>query len=118
SSAFDGVLGNSTSMVEDLLNIRIDNPITGYGRGMSAIRKLDMLVYTLSAQRRASGGQQDDVLSRLMSAPSGDEAEPQINEKQIHDHILTFLAAGHETTAIALTWTCYLLARSPDVLAR
>ncbi len=118
SSAFDGVLGNSTSMVEDLLNIRIDNPITGYGRRMAAIRQLDMLVYTLIAQRRASGGQQDDVLSMLMSAPSGDEAEPQLNEKQIHDHILTFLAAGHETTAIALTWTCYLLACYPQVRAR
>src|SRR5581483_1953051 len=110
-SAFDGVIGNSTSMAEDLLNIHIDNPITGYGRRMAAIRQLDILVYTMIAQRRADEGQQNDVLSMLLSASSGDEAEPQLNEKQIHDHILTFLAAEHETTAIALTWTCYLLAR-------
>ena len=52
SDAFDGVIGSSTSMAEDLLNIRIDNPITGYGRRMAATRQLDMLIYTLIAQRR------------------------------------------------------------------
>src|SRR6266849_6425502 len=43
SDAFDGVIGSSTSMAEDLLNIRIDNPITGYGKRMAAMRQLDML---------------------------------------------------------------------------
>src|SRR3989442_10154646 len=52
SDAFDGVIGSSTSMVEDLLTIRIDNPITGYSRRMAAMRQLDMLIYTLIAQRR------------------------------------------------------------------
>ncbi len=36
SDAFDGIIGTSTSMAESLLNIRIDNPITGYGRRMAA----------------------------------------------------------------------------------
>lgn len=36
-------------------------------------------------------------------------------DKQIRDHILTMLIAGHETTANALTWTYYLLAQHPDV---
>src|SRR3989442_12514093 len=52
SDAFDGVIGSWTSMAEDLLNIRIDNPITGYGKRMAAMRQLDMLIYTLIAQRR------------------------------------------------------------------
>src|SRR5947209_6316706 len=52
SEAFDGVIGSSTSVAEDLLNIRIDNPITGYGKRMAAMRQLDMLIYTLIAQRR------------------------------------------------------------------
>jgi cytochrome P450 len=115
SNAFDGIIGSSTSMAEDLLNIRIDNPITGYGKRRAAIRQLDMLIYTLIAQRRDDDRDYHDVLSMLMSAQSGEEPGTELNEKQIHDHILTFLAAGHETTAIALVWTFYLLAQYPQV---
>src|SRR6266513_1830265 len=115
SDAFDGIIGTSTSMAESLLNIRIDNPITGYGKRMAAIRQLDMLIYTLLAQRRDDDRDYNDVLSMLMSAQSGEEPQTKLTEKQIHDHILTFLAAGHETTAIALVWTFYLLSQYPQV---
>ena len=115
SDAFDGVIGSSTSVAEDLLHIRIDNPITGYGKRMAASRQLDMLIYTLIAQRRDDDRDYYDVLSMLMSAPSGEELGTKLTEKQIHDHIVTFLAAGHETTAIALVWTFYLLSRYPQV---
>src|SRR6266571_726125 len=118
STAFDGVIGSSTSMAEDLLNIRIDNPITGYGKRMAAMRQLNMLIYTLIAQRRDDERESNDVLAMLMSAESGEEPETKLTEKQIHDHILTFLAAGHETTAIALVWTFYLLSQYPQVRAK
>ncbi len=115
SDAFDGVIGSSTSIAEDLLNIHIDNPVTGYGKRMAAARQLDMLIYTLIAQRRDDDRDYQDVLSMLMSAESGDEPGTKLTEKQIHDHILTFLAAGHETTAITLVWTFYLLSQYPQV---
>ena len=95
SDAFDGVIGSSTSIAEDLLNIRIDNPVTGYGKRMAAIRQLNMLIYTLIAQRRDDDRDHGDVLSMLMSAESGEEPGTKLTDKQIHDHILTFLAAGH-----------------------
>jgi cytochrome P450 len=115
SDAFDGVIGSSTSMAEDMLKIRIDNPITGYGKRMAATRQLDMLIYTLIAQRRDDDRDFNDVLSMLMSASSGEDPETKLSEKQIHDHILTFIAAGHETTAITLVWTFYLLSQYPQV---
>src|SRR5215471_12650683 len=115
SAAFDGIIGSSTSIAEDMLNIRIDNPLTAYGKRMAATRQLDMLIYTLIAQRRDDDRDYHDVLSMLMSAQSGEEPETKLTEKQIHDHILTFLAAGHETTAIALVWTVYLLSQHPQV---
>lgn len=118
SNAFDGIIGSSTSMVEDFLNIRIDNPITGYGKRMAATRQLDMLIYTLIAQRRDNDRDYNDILSMLMSAQSGEEPGQKLSEKQIHDHIVTFLAAGHETTAIALVWTCYLLSQYPQVRSK
>src|SRR5712692_1743496 len=115
SDAFDGVIGSSTSMAEDLLKLRIDNPITGYGKRMAATRQLDMLIYTLIAQRRDDDRDYNDVLSMLMSAQSAEEPDTKLTEKQIHDHILTFLAAGHETTAITLVWTFYLLSQYPQI---
>ncbi len=115
SDAFDGVIGSSTSMAEDFLNIRIDNPVTGYGKRMAATRQLDMLIYTLIAQRRDDERDYHDVLSMLMATEDGEEPGRKLNDKQIHDHILTFLAAGHETTAITLVWTFYLLALYPQV---
>src|SRR5438105_3909229 len=74
-----------------------------------------MLIYTLMAQRREDEREYHDVLSMLMSAQSGEQVETKLTEKQIHDHILTFLAAGHETTANALVWTFYLLSEHPAV---
>src|SRR5258706_11032363 len=115
SDAFDGIIGSSTSVAEDLLNIRIDNPVTGYGKRRAALRQLNMLIYTMIAQRRNNYGDYNDVLSMLMSAQSGDEPTTNLTDKQIHDHILTFLAAGHETTSIALVWTFYLLSQYPQV---
>jgi cytochrome P450 len=115
SAAFDGIIGSSTSVAEDLLNIRIDNPVTGYGKRLAAMRQLDMLIYTLIAQRRDDEREHQDVLALLMSAESGEAPGKMLTEKQIHDHILTFLAAGHETTAVSLVWTFYLLSQHPQV---
>ena len=117
SAAFDGIIGSSTSVAEDLLNIRIDNPVTGYGKRMAAMRQLDMLIYTLIAQRRDDEREHQDMLAMLMSAESGESPGKTLTEKQIHDHILTFLAAGHETTAMSLVWTFYLLSQHPQIRA-
>jgi cytochrome P450 len=114
---FTDILGNQAGALETLFNLRIDNPITSYGKRMAAFRKLDMLVDTLIAQRRAEEHDRGDVLSMLLAAPDG-ERPGILNDKQVHDHITTFLAAGHETTAIALAWTFYLLSEHPQIRAK
>jgi len=40
-----------------------------------------------------------------------------MTDGQLRDEVVTLLLAGHETTAIALTWTLYLLSRHPRVEA-
>jgi cytochrome P450 len=65
-------------------------------------------------RRRAEGLEgHDDLLARLATARDP-ETGALMDEEQIVDNLLTFLAAGHETTAKALTWTLYLLARAPQ----
>ena len=78
-----------------------------------AARTLRAAVAAILARRRAAGLEGDDLLARLARAQDPETGEP-MSEKQLVDNLVTFLAAGHETTAKALTWTLYLLARAPQ----
>jgi cytochrome P450 len=69
------------------------------------------------AQRRASGEQRDDLLGRMLSAKLPD-GQPAMSERQLIDECVTIFAAGHETTAGALTYTLWLLTKHPDVQTR
>ena len=82
-----------------------------------AIAEFEALVSRLLAERRAEGIDRGDLLSMLLTArdPETDEG---MTDKQIRDEILTIFLAGHETTATALSWTWYLLARHPEAEAR
>lgn len=67
----------------------------------------------IARRRTASTGLGNDLLGRLMAARDPEYGEP-MSDGQLADNLLTFIAAGHETTAKALTWTLYLLARAPE----
>jgi len=74
---------------------------------------LDTVIYRLIDERRAKGSDTGDVLSMLILAQA-DDGSP-MSPRQVHDEALTLMLAGHETTALALSWTWYLLAQHPDV---
>ena len=78
-----------------------------------AVAQLDKTVYGIIAQHRARGIDSGDLLSMLMAAR--DEDGTRMSDKQLRDEVLTFLLAGHETTALTLTWTWHLLAQHPEV---
>ena len=77
-----------------------------------AQRQLRSAVAKLVAERRATPTGADDLLQRLMAAKNP-ETGARMADALLIDNLLTFLMAGHETTAKALTWTLYLLARAP-----
>jgi cytochrome P450 len=77
---------------------------------------LDDLIYGIIEQRRSQSTVHNDLLDMLLNA-SDDNGEL-MSDKQIRDEVITIFTAGHETTANLLTWTLYLLARHPDVLAK
>jgi cytochrome P450 len=81
---------------------------------------LRRLVDDIIGQRRtvppgAAPEERGDLVSALLAAsrePGG------LTAGEIHDHVMTLLLAGHETTASALTWTLYLLGRHPRAQRR
>lgn len=117
-AAFTAMVGNPAGLLEGFLNIRIDSPLTAYGRRMAARRRVDEFIYELIAERRADREDKGDVLSMLLAAQGSEEDETALSDTQLRDHIMTFVAAGHETTANALTWSFYLLSEHPGVLEK
>ena len=87
-------------------------PIPAMIRVKRAVRELDEIVNRIIRQRRASGQDTGDLLSMLMAAR--DEDGSGMTDRQLRDEILTFLLAGHETTAVSLSWTWYLLSQHPE----
>ncbi len=85
----------------------------GKGRMRRAAVELRAMVQGLVAQRRREGSTGTDLVARMLAAKDPDTGEP-MSDDMIADNLATFLFAGHETTAKALTWTLYLLARAPE----
>ncbi len=78
-----------------------------------AARRLRSAVGDIVSRRRAEGGESNDLLGRLLAARHPDSGEP-MDDELIVSNLLTLLEAGHETTARALTWALYLLARASE----
>ena len=92
-------------------------PLPSTRRFRAAVRELDATIYGLIDQRRKDGGGGSDLLSMLLGAQ--DESGGQgMSDRQVRDEAMTLFIAGHETTAVLLTWTWYLLARNPHVESR
>jgi cytochrome P450 len=91
-------------------------PLPGNRRYRRGVARLDRLVARVLAERRARPGDRGDLLSMLLAARD-DEGRP-MSDRQLRDELITLFLAGHETTAIALSWTLYLLAKNPEAEER
>jgi cytochrome P450 len=91
-------------------------PTPGNRRFRRARRDFDELLYGLIRQRREEGGIGDDLLSRLLAARDDDGRA--MSDRQLRDQLATLLLAGHETVALALSYTFYLLAQNPKAEAK
>jgi len=82
-----------------------------------SIAVLDRVVYDIVEARRRTDRQDADLLAMLLVARD-EETGAGMTDRQLRDEVMTFLLAGHETTAVALTWTWYLLDQNPAVAER
>lgn len=79
-------------------------------------KSLDAIVQSFIDTRRENFVEGDDLLYMLMSAR--DEDGKAMSEQQLRDEVITMFLAGHETTALALTYALYALTRNPDTLRK
>jgi cytochrome P450 len=86
-------------------------------RSWRAIRRLDAIVNRIIADRMASRRDHGDLLSMLIQAQDADDGS-RMTPRQVRDEAMTMFLAGHETTAVTLSWTWYLLAQNPAAEAR
>src|SRR5688572_6530163 len=92
----------------------LDNrlPTPGHRRYFNAVSEIDRIVFRIIAERRASGYDEGDLLSMLLQAQDDDGTR--MSDAQLRDEVMTLFLAGHETTALALSWSWYLLALNPE----
>ncbi|WP_439026980.1 cytochrome P450 [Haloarchaeobius sp. DT45] len=94
-------------------------PTPAKRRFRRCIADLDEMVAALIRERRAATGEEDgcdDLLDTLLAAEYPDGST--MDADQVRDQLVTFLGAGHETTAVALTYTLWLLAGDSAVRDR
>jgi cytochrome P450 len=84
-------------------------------RVTAAVARLDELIFRIIARRRA-GEAREDLLGTLLAAQDDDGAR--MSDRQLRDEAMTLFLAGHETTALALAHTLYLLSTHPEVERR
>jgi cytochrome P450 len=113
STAMNVMMRNSAGLRLLLPPVARYLPTPGMIRFRRAVRELDAAVYRIIVARRKDDHDRGDLLSMLMQAR--DQDGERMNDKQLRDEVMTFLLAGHETTALTLSWTWYLLAQYPSV---
>ena len=97
-----------------ILNNRLPTPY--HFRFHALAKKIDNVVYRIIGERRATGKDEGDLLSMLLAAR--DEDGSQMSDRQLRDEVMTLFLAGHETTALTLAWSWYLLGKHPDAEER
>ena len=91
-------------------------PTASNRRKIRAIDDMRGVIRRIISERRESEEDRGDLLSMLVFAQ--DEDGEGMSPKQLEDEAMTLFFAGHETTALTLTWLWYLVAKNPEVCAK
>ena len=109
--ALEDILKDTWRRLETPFDLAAISPLFHRARFRRALREIDSVVYRIIGQRRQSGVDTDDLLSRLLRAHEADDGT-RFTDQELRDAVVTLLLAGHETTANALASTFYLVSQS------
>jgi cytochrome P450 len=111
--AVTGGLAYANHVVNHMFTPPLFIPTPANRLGRRAIQSLDRTVWKIIERRRRDGQDRGDLLSMLTQARDAETNET-MTDQQLRDECVTFLIAGHETTAVALSWAWHLLALHPS----
>ena len=102
----------------DMLGVPDFVPRPGRWKLHPMLRVFESAIDTIISTRRQRlavdpDGVPRDILTLLLEAADPETGEP-LSEAQVRANILTFIAAGHETTANCISWSLYLLSQSDE----
>ncbi|MBV8477408.1 MAG: cytochrome P450 [Acidobacteria bacterium] len=113
SAALNTMMRNTSGLRLLLPPVARRLPLPGMGDVRRAVKQLNDTVAAIINVRRVGWDQHsEDLLSMLTSARDEDGAH--LSASEIRDQVLTFLLAGHETAALAVSWTWYLLSQNRE----
>jgi cytochrome P450 len=118
ADALHTALSHVNHLVTSLFPIPPGLPSRRNLRFRGALRTLDDAVFRIIRQRRAGAAPDTTDLLSLLLAARDEETGEVMSDRQLRDEVMTFFLAGHETTALALTWALYGVATNPDVEAQ
>jgi cytochrome P450 len=115
-------IGAAVTTALEFLNDRVNNllalplavPTPRNLRARRALRTLDAVVYDIIARHRRAPDRDGGDLLAMLLATRDEETGAGLSDVELRDQVLTFIGAGHETTAVALAWTVYLLSQHPE----
>jgi cytochrome P450 len=112
-------LGRDITLVQHaaVLQMRLPFRLPFRRKYQAALGRLNETIYGMIRERRASGVDKGDLLSMLLLTTSEDTGR-HLTDQETRDEAITLFLAGHETTAQAMTWSWYLLARNPRYFER
>lgn len=88
-------------------------PFPGRRKSRAAVSFLRSSLAGVIAARRRSAEDRHDLVAMLLAAVDPETGRT-MSDEEIVDNLMTFITAGHETTALGLAWTFDLLARHPE----
>ncbi len=89
-------------------------PLPGGGKFKQGLDRINQTIYRIIEERRSSTEDRGDLLSMLLMDQDGET----MSNQQVRDEAITLFLAGHETTAIALSWAWYEIAKNPEIEAK
>lgn len=120
-SGFVQIVGDEIDYANEQAMKRIKNPLKlppwvptpDNIKEQRSLDNLDRIINGIIETRRRSDKKHDDLLQMLMDVEDVDTGE-KMSDRQLRDESMTIFLAGHETTALALSWLWYLLEKNPD----
>jgi cytochrome P450 len=113
----DFLESTSWAIILSALKAPMWTPFPGKGKAERGQTYLRTMTRARVDERRRTGERHEDLLSLMLDATDPDTGDA-MSAEDITDNILTFIGAGHETTALALTWTFFLLSSHPEIEQR